>query len=407
MNNWKKDITLFLVSQGISLFGSMLVQYAIFWYVVLKTGSGVMMTIYIIAGLVPTFFLSPFGGVWADRFNRKLLIIFADSGIAVATLILAILFFSGYKAIWLIFIAASVRAAGQGIHSPAVAAFIPQMVPSENLMKINGIFSSANSVIMLVSPMVSAALLTFASIELIFFIDVFTAAIAVSILIFFLHVPLHAKALEKKTTTYFKDMHEGIIYIKNHQYVKSFFLFFAVMHFLIAPVAFLTPLQVTRSFGNDVWRLTAIEVLFSLGMAAGGGIIASWGGLKNKIHTMILSVLAIGFCTTAFGVIPNFWIYLFFMFLIGIALPAFTTPATVLLQQKVEENLHGRVFGVYTMISTSMMPLGMLLFGPIADSIKIEWMLIVTGIFIFAEGFFMFGNKELVKAGEPVANPVL
>ena len=54
------------------------------------------------------------------------------------------------------------------------------------------------------------------------------------------------------------------------------------------------------------------------------------------------------------------------------------------------------------MISSSMMPLGMLLFGPIADSIKIEWMLIVTGILIFIQGFFMFGSKELVKAGEPV-----
>jgi DHA3 family macrolide efflux protein-like MFS transporter len=269
-------------------------------------------------------------------------------------------------------------------------------------MRINGIFGSATSIIMLVSPMISAALLTFASIELIFFIDVFTAAIAVTILIFFLQVPLHAKALEKQKTTYFKDMHEGIIYIKNHQYVKSFFLFFAVMHFLVAPVAFLTPLQVVRSFGNDVWRLTAIEVLFSLGMAAGGGIMAYWGGFKNKIHTMILAVLSIGICTTAFGVIPNFWIYLFFMFLIGIALPAFTTPATVLLQQKVEENLLGRVFGVYAMISTSMMPLGMLLFGPAADSIKIEWMLIATGILLFIQGFFMFGNKELIKAGEPV-----
>jgi DHA3 family macrolide efflux protein-like MFS transporter len=403
MNNWKKDITLFLTSQSISLFGSMLVQYAIMWYIVLETESGVMMTIYIIAGLLPTFFLSPFGGVWADRFNRKILIILADSGIAIATLVLAILFFIGYDAIWLLFIAASVRAAGAGIHTPAIGAFIPQIVPEEKLMRINGIFGSIQSVIMLVSPMVSAALLTFTSIELIFFIDVFTAAIAVSILIFFLHVPIHAKALEKQKTTYFKDMHEGIIYIKSHQYVMSFFIFFAVLHFLIAPVAFLTPLQVARSFGNDVWRLTAIEVLFSLGMAAGGGIMASWGGFKNKIHTMVFSIMAIGICTIAFGVISNFWIYLFFMFLVGIALPAFITPSTVLLQQKVEENFLGRVFGVYVMISTSMMPLGMLVFGPIADSIKIEWMLIVTGILLFIEGFFMFGSKELIKAGEPVA----
>jgi DHA3 family macrolide efflux protein-like MFS transporter len=247
--------------------------------------------------------------------------------------------------------------------------------------------------------MISAALLTFASLELIFFIDVVTAAIAVSILIFFLHVPVHAKALEKQKNTYLKDMHDGIIYLGNHLYLKSFFIFFAVMHFLVAPVAFLTPLQVTRSFGNEVWRLTAIEVLFSLGMAAGGGIMASWGGFKNKVHTMFLSVISIGICTLAFGVITNFWIYLFFMLLIGIALPAFGTPATVLIQQKVEGDFLGRVFGVYAMISSFMMPMGMLLFGPIADSVRIELMLIVTGILLFLQSFFLFMNKELIRAG--------
>jgi MFS family permease len=175
MNNWKKNITLFLISQGISLFGSMLVQYAIMWYIVLQTESGIMMTIYIAAGLLPTFFLSPFGGVWADRFDRKLLIILADSGIAAATLILAILFLTGYKEIWLLFAAAGIRAAGTGIHVPAVGAFIPQIVPGEKLTRVNGIAGSIQSIIMLISPMVSAALLTFASIELIFFIDVVTA----------------------------------------------------------------------------------------------------------------------------------------------------------------------------------------------------------------------------------------
>lgn len=404
-NTWKKDITLFLVSQNISLFGSSLVQYAIMWYIVLETQSGVTMTIYIIAGFLPTFFLSPFAGVWADRFSRKILIILADSGIALATLILAFLFLTGYEEIWLLFAAAAVRAAGTGIHTPAIGAFFPQIVPAEKLMRVNGINSSIQSVIMLVSPMVSAVLLAFTSIELIFFADVFTAAAAVSILIFFLHIPVHAKAAGKQTTGYLKDFNQGIIYIKNHKYVKSFFIFCLVFYFLLAPVAFLTPLQVTRSFGNDIWRLTAIEVIFSAGMTAGGAIMAYWQGFRNKVHTMILAILIFGICTLALGVVPDFLIYLFFMGLLGITLPVYSTPATVLLQQKVEESFLGRIFGVYGMISSSMMPLGMLMFGPVADFIRIEWMLIITGFLLFVEGIFMFINRDLVKAGEPVINP--
>ena len=80
--NWLKNIILFLSSQTISLFGSSLVQYAIMWHITLTTESGLMMTLYIICGFIPTFILSPVAGVWADRYNRKMLIILADGLIA-------------------------------------------------------------------------------------------------------------------------------------------------------------------------------------------------------------------------------------------------------------------------------------------------------------------------------------
>jgi MFS transporter, DHA3 family, macrolide efflux protein len=399
--NWKKNIILFMASQTISLFGSMLVQYAITWYITLKTQSGVMMTIAIICGFVPTFFLSPFAGVWADRYNRKLLIILSDSLIAVSTLILAILFIMGYDALWLLFVASAIRSIGSGIQTPAIGAILPQLVPEDKLTKVNATNSSIQSLVMLVSPMLSGALLTMATIQTIFFIDVITAAIAVFILLLFLRVPTHAKALEKQTDSYLSDFREGVRYIRSHEYVKKYFLFCAGFFLLAAPVAFLTPLQVTRSFGDDVWRLTAIEITFSIGMMLGGITMASWGGFKNKVHTMTLASLAIGACTFALGLIPAFWIYLLFMGLIGVVMPMFNTPATVLLQQKVEGDYLGRVFGVLGMISSSMMPLGMLVFGPAADFIKIERLLMGTGLLMFIQGFFLLRSKVLIEAGKP------
>lgn len=400
--NWKKKIILFLASQTISLFGSSLVQYAIGWYITLKTQSGVMMTIAIICGFLPTVFLSPFAGVWADRYNRKTLIILSDSMIAISTLIITILFFMGYANLWMIFVVSAVRALGTAIQTPTVGAFIPQLVPEDKLTKVNATNSSIQSMIMLVSPMLSGALLTMTTIETIFFIDVITAAIAVLTLLLFLHAPVHAKALEKQTTSYFVDMHEGYTYIKNHGFIRRIFIFCAIFFISAAPIAFLTPLQVTRSFGSDVWRLTAIEMAFSGGMMIGGIVIASWGGFKNKIHSMVLSTLVTGFGTFALGVIPVFWIYLFFMGLIGIAMPVFNTPFTVLLQQKVEGDFLGRVFGVLGMISSTMMPLGMLIFGPIADFVKIEWLLIGTGIMMLIQGVFMLRNKVLIEAGKSI-----
>lgn len=401
--NWKKNLILFLGSQTISLFGSALVQYAIMWYITLTTESGVMMTLYIICGFIPTFLLSPFAGVWADRYNRKILIMLADSLIALATLILAILFLLGYDAVWLLFVMAAVRALGAGIQTPAVGAILPQIVPQEMLTKANGINGTLQAVITFVAPIVSAGLLSVASIEAIFFIDVITAAIAIMTLLLFFKIPVHVKAVGSQAISYLEDFKMGLKYIKEHVFLQRLFLFFAIFFVLMAPASFLTPLQVTRSFGDEYWRLTAIEIAFSIGMMAGGGIIAAWGGFANKVFTMTLASLIMGACTLALGMVPVFWIYLFFMAVFGVAIPIFNTPTNVLVQEKVEESYLGRIFGVFGMISTSMMPIGMLIFGPIADIIAIEWLLIGTGALILILSVFLGRNKVLIEAGKPGA----
>lgn len=398
--HWKRSIALFLGSQTISLFGSALVQYAIMWHITLTTQSGVMMTISIVCGFLPTFFLSPFAGVWADRYSRKLLIALSDGLIAIATLIMALLFLSGYRELWLLFFMSAVRALGSAVQTPAVGAIIPSMVPDDQLTRVNGVNSSIQAFVTLVSPMVAGALLTLASVEAIFFIDVVTAAIAIAVLLTLVPVPTHAKAQQAQTTSYFEDLRQGFAYIGSHAYVMRFFAFSAAFFVLFAPAAFLTPLQVTRSFGEEVWRLTAIEIVFSVGMMIGGAVMAAWGGFRNRIHTMTLSCLIMGACTLGLGVVPDFLVYLTIMGLFGVAMPMFNTPATVLLQEKVEPDMLGRVFGVFGMIVSSMMPLGMLVFGPIADVVEIELLLIGTGAFIFLQSFFLMGNKVLVKAGQ-------
>jgi len=372
------------------------------WHITLETKSGVAMTVSILCGFLPTFFLSPFAGVWADRYNRKLLIILSDSFIAVATLITAVLFMLGYKAFWMFYAVMVIRAIGSSAQSPAIGAILPQMVPEDKLTRVNAINGSLQSFVNLISPVVSGALLTLASIEMIFFIDVITAAIAVFILMFFLKIPVHAKASAKQTVSYFSDMKAGYEFVKSQDYLKRFFFYAAFYMIFIAPAAFLTPLQVTRTFGEDVWRLSAIEIVFSGGMMLGGLIMSIWAGFRNRLHTMVLSYFLVGAGTLALGIVPDFWIYLFFMAVIGVAMPLFNTPSMVVLQQKVEGDYLGRVFGVMSMIHSVMMPLGMLVFGPLADMMPIEYLLIGTGILIVILSFLMLKDKILLEAGEPI-----
>jgi len=359
-----------------------------------------MMTLSIICGFLPTLFISPFAGVWADRYSRKMLIVLSDTLTALSTLALIILFFMGYSSIWLLFGASALRSIGAGVQTPAVGAFLPQIVPEDKLTKVNGINSSIQSLVAIVSPLLSGALLSVTTIKAVFFVDVITAAVAVFIMLVFLHVPLHAKAREKQKLSYFNDMSEGLKFIINHKFLKTLFIHCGVYFVLVSPLAFLTPLQVARSFGNDVWRLTVIEVAYSAGMTAGGIIIAAWGGFKNRLHSMALSNIVCAVCTLALGIISNFLIYSLLMVIIGLTLPIFSTPFMVVLQEKVEGDFLGRVFGVLNMISSSVMPIAMLVFGPLADILKIEWMLIVTGLLMIIQTIFMIKSRVLIEAGK-------
>ena len=150
--NWKKNTTLFLTGQALSLFGTMVVQYALLWHITLKSQSGTMITLFTIAGFLPMFFISPFAGVWADRFNRKYIINIGDGSIAFVSLIVAVCLIAGItgaESYGLLLFCALMRSLGQGVQMPAVGAFIPQIVPQEHLTRINGLQSSIQSLVTL------------------------------------------------------------------------------------------------------------------------------------------------------------------------------------------------------------------------------------------------------------------
>jgi DHA3 family macrolide efflux protein-like MFS transporter len=341
--------------------------------------------------------MAPFGGVWADRHNRRNLINIADGGIALVSLAIALLFTAGLNNIWLLLVCLAARSIGQGVQSPAVGALIPQLVPEEHLMRANGIYQSIMSVSLIGSPALGGVLLTFAPIQTVLFVDVVTAAIGISILAFLVKVPKRAVEASKRSgkPAYFHEMREGLRYIGERRYMKHLFVFFTAYVILIAPAAMLTPLQVTRDFGADVWRLTAVEIGFSVGMAVGGVLISIWTGFKDKMNTIIFGALILGAMTVGLGILTNFWLYLACMVVIGISVPIVSTPFTTILQTKADDEYMGRVIGVLTMLSSVAMPLAMVVFGPLGDIVAIDWLLIATGAGIIIICPFIVADKKV------------
>jgi len=397
---WKRNTAIFMSSQAISLLGSSLVQFAITSYITVQTKSGLYATIGILCAILPMFLLSPFAGVWADKYNRKNLIMIADGCIAACTLIVAIIFMLGYGSIGLLFVALIIRALGSAVQTPCVGALLPDIVPEQHLTRVNGINGTMQALFSLASPVLGALLLSLLPLGTIFFVDIITAIIAIVIMLRAFRLPEKEKAASVKAEeNYFGEMKQGLRYILKTRFLVEFFGFCTVYFIMMAPAAFLTQVQVVRNYGDDYWHLSAIEVAFSVGMLIGGLTITAWGGLKNKVHTMMLAAAVMGLCTFALGIRMPFTPYLLFMGVFGMAMPFIDTPAMTLLQERVEPQYMGRVFGIMTMITTSMMPLGMMIFGPIADIVSIEILLIVTGLMTLFMALCMGRAKELCRVG--------
>lgn len=379
MPGWARRVGLFLTAQTISVFGSFLVQYAIMWHLTLTTKSGVVLALAAIFGFLPQAIVSIFAGVWADRVNRKIMIIAADASIALATLGLAFLMLSGVSDLWLIFLVMAVRSVGAGVQMPAVSAVIPQIVPADKLMRINGINSSIQSVIGLLAPVAAAAVYANMSIVPIFFIDVVTAIIGISIFSF-IRVPSLERVSADDKPSYFADLKDGMNYIFTHDLVRWVMGIFAVVFLLAVAPSNLSPLFIARNFGTEVWKLTVAEVLFSIGMALGGVALATFASKVNKISLIIATSISFGFLSIAMGLSPNLIVFYALFFVIGLIVPSFFTSAMTTLQETVEPERQGRVFGFVGIVISVAMPIGMSVLGPLADVFPVENLLVASGV---------------------------
>jgi DHA3 family macrolide efflux protein-like MFS transporter len=375
---WKKRISVFLVGQTITTLGSSLVQYAIMWHLTLTTKSGLILALAAVFGFLPQAIVSVFAGVWADRVNRKMMIIISDSAIALATLGLAFLMLSGVDDLWLIFLVMAVRSVGAGVQMPAISALLPQIVPTDKLMRVNGINSSVQSSLTLIAPLAAAAIYANMSLVGILFIDFVTAVIGLSLLAT-VAVPTLARASNPDKPSYFADLKEGISYTFTHELVRWVMVVFGVVFLLIVAPSNLSTLMLVRNWGSDVWLLTVLELSFGIGMVIGGGLMALFANKLDRITTIIATSVAFGVLAVVMGFSTNLILFFSLFFFIGVIVPAFSTSAMTLLQETVEPERQGRVFGFVGIVMAVAMPIGMAVLGPLADVVSVESILIGTG----------------------------
>ncbi|BDZ80054.1 MFS transporter [Claveliimonas bilis] len=392
-NSWRNKIISFFVSQSITLFGSQVVQMAIVWYVTLQTSSGSWIAAFSICSYLPQFLVTFPGGAWADRYDRKLLIIGADAGIAVITLGMFLLIpqISERDTLLRALLAMSgLRSIGAGIQFPVVNAVIPQIVPKESLMRYNSINAVLQSTVQFLSPAAAGVILTMGTLRFALLIDVFTAIIGIGI---FGHILLPQKEEKIPSDSVYSDIREGIRYAFSRKMTGSLLMSYGIFTFLCVPAGYFSGLFVSRVYGGTYWYLTLTEVWGFGGMTAGGILMSILGnscsGLKKRRNILFAGFIVFGIMSAGMGIVKSFAFYLIFMGIYGVALTTVQTTITTLIQEYTKSSIQGRILGFMGAMYAVCYPVGMAVFGLMADRILLQWIMIGSGIVLILVPVFL------------------
>jgi DHA3 family macrolide efflux protein-like MFS transporter len=412
---WAPRFFTIWTGQAFSLFGSQLVSFAVIWWLTQTTGSATVLATASLVGLLPQVILGPFTGTLVDRWNRRITMIVADSLIALATLTLAVLFALDIVQIWEVYALLFIRSVCGGFHWPAMQSSTSLMVPKEHLSRIQGLNQMLQGGMSIAAAPLGALLLAVLPMQGILLIDVATAMLAVTPLLFFsIPQPERAdmQAGSPEQPSFWQDLRAGFSYVWGWPGLMLIGVMAAVINFLLTPAFSLLPILVSKYFNGQAIQLATLEAFSGIGFIVGGLLLSVWGGFKRRILTSLLGLVAMGVGCLVMGLLPPtaFGFAIVTMFFIGVVNPIANGPLLAAVQAVVLPEMQGRVFSLIGTMSAAMSPIGLIIAGPVADKLGVQtWFMIggivtlmmgITSLFIPAIMHFEDGRS----ASKPIIN---
>ena len=403
--HWMRKFLPIWFAQIFSLLGSGLVQFALVWWITEETGSAAYLGIGTFVAILPEVLLAPFAGALVDRYNRRYIMILADGIIALFTLGLAVLFAFDLVQIWHIFVVMFLRGLGGTFHWSAMQSSTSMMVPEKHLSRVAGVNQALHGSLNIIAPPLGALLMSLLPFYQVISVDVITAIIAITPLLFIrIPQPVRSDATANVTVkVILKDVAEGFKYLWAMKGLLYIALLAAVFYFLLAPAFTLAPLMITQHFQAGVWELSILDSAFGIGLVAGGLGLGIWGGFKNKAVTIAAGAIGSGVGTLIFGLAPSnmFWLGIAGILIMGIMESIMGGPFLAIIQSKVTPEMQGRVMGSTNSLVTAMMPLSMLVMSPVAELLGLRiwyWAGGIITILLGGVGFFIPAVMNIDKA---------
>ena len=363
----KKGFSKFMIiwlGELISNIGSGMTAFGLGVYVWQTSHSTVAVSMVELAAFLPMILLSPIAGVFADRFDRRLLMILGDAVSALGLVAMLLLMVTGNITVWQICLCVGFDSAFVSLLDPAYKATITDLLTEEEYAKASGMMSIASSSKFLISPIIAGIILAAFSMEIILLIDILTVVVTVCAILF-VRKSLVVKSKVKKEWNFFYDLKEGWRIIIHSKGVLGLILLVSLLTFYLGFIQVLAKPMMLPLCSE---RLTGIlQTICALGMLFSSILIGSGNFKRKYTQIMVISFVVAGIGMIGFGAATWIPLIVIFGFVFFAALPYANTSLDVLIRKSIENDKQGRAWGLISLISQMGYLLAYILAGVLSD----------------------------------------
>lgn len=368
------NFTYLYIGQFVSFLGTMITSVALPYQIYTMTHSTFMVGILSLCQLVPLLFTALIGGVFADRYHRRMLLLFAETILMIGSLLLALNAQLAQPQIWAIFVIATFMSAFNGLHRPALDSIVQQIVAKEDFPTVGSLASLKGSICMIGGPALGGLLIASSGLVVTYIADVISFAISLIALLLMTHIPKpHARTDESTWVA----MKSGFKYaLSRQELIGTYVVDFVAMIFGMPTALFPA---IAASFGGA----SVLGILYSA-PAVGALVVSLFSGWTHKVkrHGMAIAISAAlwGVAIIFFGLASNFWVAIFFLAFAGAFDAVSGIFRSVMWNQTIPNQLRGRMAGIEMISYLSGPKLGDTEAGLVASAFGVTFSIVSGGV---------------------------
>jgi MFS family permease len=385
-----RNYRLFFAGQGISLIGTWMTQLATIWLVYSLTKSPLMLGVVGFSSQIPSFFLTPLGGVFVDRFSRHRILIGTQILAMVQSLALAVLALTGVIQVWHIIALSLFQGFITAFDAPARQAFVPELVERrEDLANAIAINSTMFNGARLIGPAIAGLLLARVGAAYCFLID---GVSYIAVIIALLAMRIKPIKTVETNINPLQRIKEGFEYAFGFPPIRAILLLSALVSFMGLQYTVLVPIFAEEIFKGGAETLGFLMAASGVGALAGGIYLVTRKTVVGLGQVIVLAPATLGIGLIAFAFSRFLPLSLFTMLFIGLGTILQVAASNTVLQTIVEDDKRGRVMSFFSMSFLGVIPFGSLLGGALANRIGAPNTLIIDGIACIL-GFIFFAKQ--------------